>query len=170
MEAKEAAMTELPEQVRLSPDLLRLMREAARISHGLGEQFVTTRALLLALLADPDIGPKIQHIIAREKLEGLPISEGMRARAARMPDAGLAIGERPAMQRYNTLAFKLPDGEASMWLSIEAYSVFTEGAQRAGHEYLPKHLLYGIAGEAIRVPGILATLHVAPGSLTEAVL
>ena len=162
-------MSELPEQIRLSPDLLRVMRAAAKISHGIGEEFITTRSLLLALLDDSDIGPKIEEIVPREKLEALPISEGMRARAARMPDVGLAIGERPAMQRYNTLAFKMPDGKASMWLSIEAHSVFAEGAQRAGTEFLPKHLLHGIAGEAIRVPGILATLHVAPGALAEAV-
>lgn len=158
-----------PEQIRLSNDVLRVMREAAQISQRIGEQFVSTRAILLALLDDPHIGSALSDVLSREKLEALPIAESMRARAARMPDAGLAIGERAAMQRFNTLAFKLPDGKASMWLSIEAMSVFAESAQRAEGEFSPKHLVWGIAGEAVRVPGILATMHVAPGSLTDAI-
>lgn len=162
-------MSDQPDQIRLSAELLRLMRDAAKIANQIGEEFISTRSLLLAILDDPQIGEAVGEVVPREKLEALPISESMRARAARMPDLGLAVGERPAMQRYNTLAFKLPDGKASMWLSIEASTVFSEGAQRAEGEYMPKHLLYGIAGEAVRVAGILATLHVSPGSLTEAV-
>jgi hypothetical protein len=57
-----------------------------------------------------------------------------------------------------------------VWLSREAFAVFVEGANRADASYLPKHLAFGLASEALRSPGVLSALHVEPGKVTDALL
>ncbi|MHB8146821.1 MAG: hypothetical protein ACYDGM_06100 [Vulcanimicrobiaceae bacterium] len=162
-------MNDQTEQVFLSEGLLRVMRTAAAITLRLGGSFITTRALLLALLEEPEIGVALADVIPKERLEALPASEGPKYIAGRVPEPPLPIAERADMQRYDTLAFKVPDGTNSVWLSREALIVFQEGAQRAEGHYLPKHLAFGIAAQAVRTPGVLASLHVSPGAVNDAI-
>ena len=168
MEAKQTPMNDQTEQVYLSEALLGVMRVAAAIALRLGESFITTRMLLLALLEDPQIGPALAGVLPKERLEALPPPEGPKYVAGRLPEPPAQIAERAAMQRYDTLAFKVPDGTQSVWLSREALIVFQEGAQRAEGHYLPKHLAFGIAAQAVRTPGVLASLHVSPGAINDA--
>lgn len=161
-------MNEQLEQLPLSDELLAVMRNSAHYSQQLREPFITARALLLALLDDDRIGPTLASVVPRERLLDLePVDDG-RSAAARLPESGTAYDEKPAMPRYDTLAFKLPEGTASVWLSREAFNVFVEGANRAEESYLPKHLAFGLAAEALRTPGVLAALRVEPGRVTDA--
>ena len=168
MEAKQTRMSESAEQLMLSQELLAVMRGAAAIAQNLAEPFITTRALLLAILDDPQIGTGLADVLPREKIAALPIADA-RVGATRLPEPQLAPGERAAIVRYNTLAFRIPNADGVMWLSREAFAAFGEGARRAEGPYLPKHLALGIAADAIRNPGVLAALHISPGSLIDAV-
>ncbi|HZY98838.1 MAG TPA: hypothetical protein VFE36_04655 [Candidatus Baltobacteraceae bacterium] len=159
-------MNEQLEQVPLSEDLLIVMRNSGRYAQQLREPFITARALLLALLDDQHIGPTLAEVVPREKLTELEPVDDARTTAARLPESDGA--EKSAMPRYDTLAFKLPEGTASAWLSREAYTIFVEGANRAEETYLPKHLAFGLAAEALRSPGVLAALRVEPGKITDA--
>lgn len=156
------------EQRPLSPALLSVMRNSGRYAQQLREPFITARAILLALLDDETLGPKLAELVPREKVTALPPSEDVRAAATRLPDSGLPAGEKPAMPRYDTLAFKLPDSVSSVWLSREGFAIFLEGANRAEESYLPKHLAQGLAAEAVRTPGVLAALRVEPGKVIDA--
>ena len=152
-------------QIRLSDDLMIVMRNAARWSQQLREPFITARAILLALLEDQGVGGTLAEVVPREKLLEMAPNEDVRATAVRLPETS---GEKPPMPRYDTLAFKLPEGTASVWLSREAFAIFVEGANRAEEAYLPKHLGFGLAAEAVRSPGILAALRIEPGKVTDA--
>ncbi|HEY5341249.1 MAG TPA: hypothetical protein VIK27_09505 [Candidatus Aquilonibacter sp.] len=167
-------MSDIVEQIFLSDEILALMRNAARLASELKEPFITVRTLLIALLEDPTIGPALVDVLPREKLDEyeLPEDAGMRLTASRVPEPNLRTGERAALLRFNTLAFKMPDGSKSVWLSREAYGVWNEGARRVGEgeRFLPKHLAFGIAADAIRTPGVLASLRVSPGDVTDVLL
>lgn len=155
------------EQVPLTPELLQVARRAAGIAIELNEAFITPRALLLALLEDPSVGPAISGVVVRDKVLAADVSEnGGAARLLEEPADGT---EPPAMPRYDTLAFKTPDGRTSMWLSRDAFSIFTEGAQRVDERYYPKHLALGLAASAIQSPGVLAAIRVEPGVLSDAI-
>ena len=158
-------MNEPLEQIPLSDELLAVMRNSSRYAQQLREPFITARALLLALLDDDRIGSTLRAVIQRDKLLELEPVEDARTTAARLPETG---SEKPAMPRYDTLAFKVPEGMASVWLSREAFTIFVEGANRADASYLPKHLAFGLAAEALRTPGVLAALHIEPGKVTDA--
>lgn len=161
-------MNETLEQIPLSNELLSVMRNSGRYAQQLREPFITARALLLSLLDDPEIGPILADLVPREKVMALEPSDDPRMTATRLPDTGLAAGEKAAMTRYDTLAFKLPEGTQSLWLSREGFSIFIEGANRVESVYLPKHLAFGLTAEAIRTPGVLAALRVEPGKITDA--
>lgn len=167
-------VSEGPEQIFLSDEILNLMRRAAEIAGTLNEPFITVRALLLALLDDPNLGEPLQEALPREKLEQYEMAaEAAKANiAARVAEPQMQAGERAAMLRFNTLAFKVPSGTKSVWLSRDAFSAWNEGAKRVeeGSRYLPKHLAFGIAADAIRAPGVLAALHLSPGAINEAIL
>ncbi|HET9029204.1 MAG TPA: Clp protease N-terminal domain-containing protein [Candidatus Aquilonibacter sp.] len=162
------------EQIFLSAQILGLMRHAAEIAGQLREPFITVRTLLLALLDDAEIGSALSEALPREKLDAYQMSaEAAKADiAGRVAEPNMQAGERAAMLRFNTLAFKTPDGSKSVWLSREAFSAWNEGAKRVedGSPYLPKHLAFGIAADAVRAPGILAAMHLSPGAITEAIL
>ncbi|MDE2482183.1 MAG: hypothetical protein KGN02_08330 [bacterium] len=166
-------MNENVEQIPLSRELLALMRHAVDVASSLREPFVSVRALLLALLDEPALGAALEPVLPRERLDAyaLPEDAGTRLTASRVPEPKLRPGERAAMLRFNTLAFKTPDGTRSVWLSREAHAVWIEGAKRVGENgaYLPKHLALGIAADAVRSPGIFAQLHLAPGAIVDAI-
>jgi len=162
-------MSDQGEQIPLSDELLDVMRAAAGYALKLREPFVTARALLLGLLDDPQIGPAIADVVPRKTLMSLDPSGDRRNAATRVPESGLPPGERGALPRFDTLAFKLPAGNASVWLGREAYTIFCEGANRSEGRYLPRDLAFGLAAEALRSPGILAAIRVEPGRLTGAI-
>jgi hypothetical protein len=165
-------MSDAAEQIFLSDELLKLMRNAARLAGELREPFITVRTLLIALLEDPALGEPLAEALPREKLENyaLPGDAGTRLTASRVAEPNMIAGERPAILRFNTLAFKTPDGGKSVWLSREAQKVWVEGARRVddGDKFLPKHLAYGIAADALVAPGVLSELHIPPGLVTDA--
>lgn len=159
-------MAEL-EQIALSEELLGVMRNAARKAQELREPFITPRAVLLALLDDPGVGPAISGVVNREKVLAADVDEN--SVTARSIDELLPEGELPAIPRYDTLAFKTPDSRASIWLTREALRIFIEGAQRVDERYYPKHLALGFAAEAVHSPGVLAAIRVEPGFLADAI-
>ena len=167
-------MTDAQEQIFLSDEILTLMRRAAELAGTVREPFITVRTMLLALLDDPHLGPELQDVLPREKLIEYEMgADAARANiASRVSEPQMQAGERAAMLRFNTLAFKIPNGSKSVWLSRDAFTAWTEGAKRVedGGRYMPKHLAFGIAADAIRVPGILAALHLSPGAINEAIL
>ncbi|MFN2448420.1 MAG: hypothetical protein ABR508_01315 [Candidatus Baltobacteraceae bacterium] len=154
------------ENLPLSDELLQTMRLAAKIAIELGEPFITPRVLLLALLEEPSLGPAIGRVIFKQKLLAADVENNFGS--LRAIDEFLP-GETAAMTRYNTLAFKTPDGRTSMWLSREALNVFVEGAKRVNGRYDPRELALGIAADAVHSPGILAAIRVQPGVLGDAV-
>lgn len=154
------------EHVPISDELLTTMRAAAALAVSLREPFITPRAILMALLNDPAIGAALGEIVNREKLEEVSVENNfgsVRVVEEIMP------GEMPAMTRYDTLAFKTPDGKSSVWLNREAYNIFIEGAQRAEERYYPKQLALGLAAEAVHAPGVLAAIRLEPGRLIDAI-
>lgn len=161
-------MNEL-DQFPLSNELLLTMRNAARQAQRLRETFITPRSILLALLEDATLGPVLAAVVDREKVEALPPTENSRMGVARKDEKGLDPGEQPPIPRYDTLAFKTPDGKSSVWLGREAAAIFKEGLQRAERTFLPKHLAFGLAAEAVRSPGVLAALRIEPGAVTDAI-
>ena len=162
-----AASTGPAEQIPLSDELFAVMRGAAQTAMRLHEPFITPRALLLALLDDASVGPAIAAAIDRDKVLGAQAGEnpGM----VRLMESGLPEGEQPSMVRYDTLAFKTPDGASSVWLNRDAYRIFVEGAQRVEDRYYPKQLAFGLAAEAVHAPGMLSEICVEPGALVEAI-
>jgi hypothetical protein len=167
-------MAEGVEQIFLSDDVLAMMRNAARLAGTLHEPFITIRTLLLALLEEPAIAPAIAEIVPREKLEQYVLPEDAAARmtAKRVQEPNIPAGERPAILRFDTLAFKVPDGSKSVWLSREALIVWDEAAKRVEEDekFEPRHVALGIAADAIKTPGILAAMGISPGDFSEAVM
>lgn len=155
------------EQVPLTAELLGVMRRAARKAIDLKEPFITPRSILLSLLEDPGIGPALAGVVNRDKVLSAEVGES--AGMTRLIEERMENGEQPAMTRYDTLAFKTPDGRTSMWLNKDAYNIFIEGAQRVDDRYYPKHLALGLAAEAIQAPGVLAAIRVEPGVLADAI-
>lgn len=156
----------MSEAVPLTNALLATMRLAAKKTIELREPFITPRAILLALLDDAEIGPAIRSVVSEERVRGAHV-EGHYG-VARLPEE-TADGEQPAMARYDTLAFKTPDGRTSVWLSRDAYSIFAEGAQRAENGYTQKELALGLAAQAVFAPGVLSAIRVEPGIFSEAI-
>jgi hypothetical protein len=162
------------DQIFLSEQILALMRHAAEVAGRLNEPFITVRTLLLAILDDPEIGAALVEALPREKLEEyvLTADAAKKLLPTRIPEPHLPTGERAAMLRFSTLAFKTPDGAKSVWLSPEAMSAWHEGAKRVeeGGKYQPKHLAFGILADAMRQPGMFNALKLSPGAVNEAIL
>jgi hypothetical protein len=171
--AKLAHMADV-DQIFLSEEILALMRNAAVIATRLKEPFITIRTLLIALLEDAQLGEKLAEALPREKLEeyALPAEAAQRLTASRVQESKMQPGEKAALLRFNTLAFKVPESTKSVWLSREAYQVWNEGAKRVedGAKYMPKHLAFGIAADAVKSPGVLTELKISPGDVNEAIL
>ena len=155
------------EQVPLTAELMTVMRRSAQRAIDLKEPFITPRAILLSLMDDPSVGTAISDVVSRDKVLSAEVSEspGM----TRLVEERMQDGEQPALTRYDTLAFKTPDGRASMWLNKDAYTIFIEGAQRVEDRYFPKHLALGLAAQAIHAPGLLTAIRVEPGVLADAI-
>ena len=167
-------MSDAVEQIPVSRELQTLMRHAALAATELRDPFITMRALLLALLDEPSIGPALSDVIERDLLLEYEADAAAAARmtASRVADTGLDPGERPAILRFSTLAFKIPDGSRSVWLSREAFAAFCSGARRVSDDeaYVPAHLAQAIAADAVRATGLLSELGIEPGAVSDAVM
>lgn len=137
------------ENIPLADEMLQTMRAAAQIAVDLREPFITPRTLLLALLDSPEIGDAVGNVVDREKVR--------------------AANVEYRADGNDTLSFKTPGGERSVWLSKEALHVFMEGAKRARSSYSSRDLVFGLAADARTAPGILSAIRVEPGLLIDAV-
>ncbi|HEY8314562.1 MAG TPA: hypothetical protein VIG51_10380 [Candidatus Baltobacteraceae bacterium] len=150
--------------------LLTVMRDSAGKTLAAKEQFITPRALLLALLDDPEVGPPLRGVVDGSKVEAMEPAGIDLSGVSRLADDRMTGDELPALVRYDTLAFKTPDGADSVWLNKDSLHIFVTGAQRATDtRYGPKHLALGFAAEAVRQPGLLAAILSDPGALVDAI-
>jgi hypothetical protein len=155
------------EHVPLTNELLNVMRDAAKRAVETNEPFITPRTILLSLLDEPNLGPAISAVVNKQKVLESSAEESLGMN--KVLEERMDAGEQPAIMRYDTLAFKTPDGSASMWLNQEAYTVFVEGARRVEDRYEPKQLALGLAAQAILAPGLLTKMRVEPGVLANAI-
>lgn len=158
------------EQLRLSPELLDVMRAGASAAaeHGCG--FIAPPHLLLGLLRDPLIGPAIEPLVPRETIETAAADA-----AKKLPEVTEILepapprGDPPPFTRYDTLAFRSLDGTRTLYLDADAHHVFIEGARRADEVYRPKQLVYGFTAEAVKDRDVLRLFGSDPQSVTQAV-
>lgn len=155
------------EQIPVSDELLALMREAATKTLAAGEPFITPRALLIALLRDPILAEPLSEAIDVEALEAFTPPAVDLPGVMEVPDEPMPDDEKPALVRYDTLAFKDESGRRTVWLNGDAHKVFLEGARRAEDRYVPKHLALAFVSEARRQPQLLGDLKVDTGKLAE---
>ncbi len=163
------------EQLRLAPDLLAVLR--AGVTHALerGGRFVAPPDLLRALLADPEVGPVLAGLVAHERLAKAALAASDKppgvaeiADDAPPPGSAGAVGP-PPFPRYDTFAFRSPDGARSLYLDADAHHLFIEGARRADDVYHPKHLALGFAEESVKDGDILALFGANPQDVSVAI-
>lgn len=155
------------EQIPVSDELLALMREAATKTLAAGEPFITPRAIFIALLRDPMLAEPLAEAADVEALESLAPVPAEPPGVMEVPDEPMPDDEKPALVRYDTLAFKDESGRHTVWLNGDAHKVFLEGARRAEDRYVPKHLALAFVSEARRQPQLLADLKIDSGKLAE---
>jgi hypothetical protein len=158
------------EQLRISPELLDVLRAAVTSATAHGAEFVAPPHVLLGLLADPQIGPVIDPLVPRDAIVKAAAETGKKLpEVAEVPEGGLLPSEQPPFTRYDTLAFRSRDGTRTLYLDGDAYHVFIEGARRAVGVYRPKHLVYGFTAEAVKDRDLLSLFGSDPQSVTTAV-
>ncbi len=158
------------EQIGLGDDLLGVMRAAVTIAIWHGGEFVAPPHLLLGLLTDPHVGPAIDPLVPRERIEKAAEDATKKLpEVQEIPEDALPEGEHPPFLRYDTLAFRSQDGTRTLYLDAEAYRVFVEGARRAGETYHAKHLVYGFTAEAVKERDLLDLFGSDPQGVASAV-
>jgi hypothetical protein len=158
------------EQLRLSPELLDVLRAgvSAAIEHG--AEFVAPPHLLLGLLADPQVGPAIDALVPRDVIMHAAEDAAKKLpEVAEVPEGALPEPEHAPFPRFESLAFRSLDGTRTLYLDADAYHVFIEGARRAQDVYRAKHLVYGFTAEAVKDRDLLRLFGSDPQSVTEAV-
>ena len=159
-------MTDI-EQIPISDEVLTVMRRAATLTLNAREQFITTRAMMIALLQEPAFAEAFAEAVDLEGLQAMVPDEREAPGVQQLPDERMAEGEQPALLRYDTLAFKDESGQTTVWLNGEAHAVFLEGARRTESRFLPKSLLLGFVSEARRQPQVLRDLKIDAGKFSE---
>jgi hypothetical protein len=157
------------EQLRLTPELLRVMR--AGVSHAIeaGEEFVAPTHLMLALIDDARIGTTIAEIVPAARVrDAMANSKGRLPEVAEVPEGPLPEGETVSFKRYDTLAFRSADHSRTLYLDRSAYDIFIAGARRADEAYEPKHLAMGFAAVSVKDGEIGNLLGTEPQRLTIA--
>jgi hypothetical protein len=158
------------EHVRLSSDLVDVMRGGVSIAIANGAQFVAPPHLLLALLDDPQVGPKIAELVPKPRIDRAALDAAKKLpEVFELPEGPLPDRERPPFQRYDTLAFRSRDGARTMYLDADAYHLFLEGARRASESYRAKHLVIGFTAEAVKDRDLLAIVGSDPQGVAIAV-
>lgn len=157
------------EYVPLTRDLLTVMRRAAGFAIGTERGFVNQYHMLLALLDDPALAPVLAALIDREKVSAstnVTTPPGVRE----LPERNLPAGESPPFQRYDTLAFRNEEGSGMVWLDVDAFKLFMEGARRTeGTAYAPKHLALGVIAVSRTDGGLLLAVGANPTEVTKAI-
>jgi Clp amino terminal domain, pathogenicity island component len=159
------------EQLRLTPDLIAVMRGG--VSHALasGAHYVAPAHLLLALLDDPGLGTSLGAVLPAERIRhGAEVPHQRLPGVVELPEGELPDVEQPPFTRHDTLAFRARDGASSLYLDHDAYHLFIEGGRRAGDAYRPKHLVLGFTGQAVKDQEILGLLGNDPQRVTAAVI
>ena len=158
------------DQIRLGVDLLGVMRTAVTIAIWHGAEFVAPPHLLLALLTDSRVGPAIDPLVPRERIDKAAEDAAKKLpEVLEIPEGALPGDEQPPFARYDTLAFRSQDGERTLYLDAEAQRVFVEGARRAGEVYHAKHLVYGFTAEAVKERDLLDLFGSDPQGVAAAV-
>jgi hypothetical protein len=158
------------EQLRLSAELIGVMRAGVTQALRHGAEFVAPPHLLLGLLEDRVVGPAIDPLVPRENIERAASDAARKLpEVAELPEGPLPPGARPPFQRCDTVAFRSQDGTRTLYLDGDAYHVFIEGARRADEVYRPKHLVYGFTAEAIKDRDVLSLFGADPEAVTKAV-
>lgn len=157
------------EQIPVSDEVLAVMRNAATGALSANEPFITPRRMLIALLHEPSLAESLAAAVDVNALEGLACDPHDLPGVSELPEDKMPDGERPAMLRYDTLAFKDLDGKQTVWLNAQAHAVFLEGARHAEGRYVPKHLALAFVSEARRQPHVLGDLKIDGGKLSEIV-
>lgn len=139
-------------QVRLSGELLAVMRAGVSAALAHDARLVAPAHLLLGLLADPRVGPAIAALLPGETI---------------VEAAGEAAEKSSAAAE--SLAFRSSDGARTLALDAGAYRVFFEGARRAERLYLPRHLVYGFTAEAVKDRDLLRLFGADPHAVARAV-
>jgi hypothetical protein len=151
-------------QMVLSRELMACMRKAVTYAMGAESEFVQPPHLLLALLDDETIGPRLNQLIDREK--------AMEAAPRRRPPEQLRDpdSQRAPFPIYRSLVIRTPDGKDGKWLDQDSYEIFLEGARRVqAGAYLPKHLAKAYVSESNRDRGLLTILGHQPALVAEKV-
>ncbi|HZO95438.1 MAG TPA: hypothetical protein VFB22_16940 [Candidatus Baltobacteraceae bacterium] len=150
-------------QQRLAADLLAVMRGGAAAAVARGASFIAPAHVMEGLLADPRVGPALAPIVTRGRLERSAEDAAHKLPdILPLPEIGVARGEEPAFARFDSLAFRTPDGASTLYLDADALHVFVEGARRAGETYRAKHLLLGFTAEAVKDRDVLSLFGVDP--------
>jgi hypothetical protein len=158
------------DQLRLTPELLTVMRAAAGNAVRRGAHVVAPSDLLLALLYDPLVGPALATLVRPEEIaNAAEDAEKKLPEIAEIPEGVLPDGEHPPFVRYDSLAFLSPDGTRTLYLDGHAYHLFIEGARRADEQYRPKHLVLGFTAEAVKDRDLLKMFGVDPAHVANAV-
>lgn len=143
------------------------MREAATKALAAGERFITPRDVLIALARDPSVSEPLSEVLNAEQLEELLPDAVELPGVSEVPEDPMPGDERPALLRYDTLAFKDASGQHSVWLNADAHKVFLEGARRAEESFVPKHLALAFVSEGRQKPALLGDLKVDTAKFAE---
>jgi hypothetical protein len=158
------------EQLRLTPELLGVMRTSVAHAIEHAASFVTPAHLMLGLLAEPHVGEALRGLVPRERVRGAAESGAVRLPGVvEVPEGAIPEGEHPPFVRFDTLAFRSPDGTRTLYLDHDAFRVFIEGARRAAETYQPKDLVLGFVAEALKDQEILGFLGSDPERVTAAI-
>lgn len=151
-------------QMVLSRELMSVMRRSVTYAIEANSEFVQPPHLLLALLDDETIGPRLGQLIERERAQGAA-SRRRPPEQLRDPDS-----QRAPFPIYRSLVIRTPDGNDGKWLDQDSYDIFLEGARRVqAGAYLPKHLAKAYVSESNRDRGLLAILGHQPAMVAEKV-
>jgi hypothetical protein len=155
----------MPEnQMVLSRELMAVMRKAVNYAFQKESEFVQPPHVLLALLDEESIGPRLNELIDRKKAEA---AAPRRRPPEQLRDADAARAPFPL---YKSLVIRTPDGKDGKWLDQDSYEIFLEGARRVqAGAYLPKHLAKAYVSESNRDRGLLSILGHQPAMVAEKV-
>jgi hypothetical protein len=152
-------------QMVLSRELMAVMRKAVTYALSGSSEFVQPPYLLLALLDDETIGPRLGQLIERERAE-TAAARRRPPEQLRDPDA-----QRSPFPIYRSLVIRTPDGKDGKWLDQDSFEIFLEGARRVqAGAYLPKHLAKAYVSESSRDRGLLSILGHQPAMVAEKVI
>lgn len=151
-------------QMVLSRELMAVMRKAVTYAMSAQSEFVQPPHMLLALLDDETIGPRLSQLIERERAQAAAPRKRP-PEQLRDPDS-----QRAPFPIYRSLVIRTPDGKDGKWLDQDSYEIFLEGARRVqAGAYLPKHLAKAYVSESNRDRGLLSILGHQPAVVAEKV-